>query len=146
IFIRIYRFRIPGYVKSSARQWWALAFYLLAENISDNSSRGLTMHNHQHNYDLCLQAINERVKSECLLLLPQEHKAVKAIQAEPYGALTTATLSIISGALTPTLLLRLKDNIDDWLNEELSYLDCEWDNHYAKSQKDRLFRQLSGNR
>ncbi|EPD0729744.1 hypothetical protein ACR46R_005426, partial [Escherichia coli] len=72
--------------------------------------------------------------------------AVKAIQAEPYGALTTATLSIISGALTPTLLLRLKDNIDDWLNEELSYLDCEWDNHYAKSQKDRLFRQLSGNR
>ncbi|EEZ5182494.1 hypothetical protein C3U89_004678 [Escherichia coli] len=104
------------------------------------------MHNHQHNYDLCLQAINERVKSECLLLLPQEHKAVKVIQAEPYGALTTATLSIISRALTPTLLLRLKDNIDDWLNEELSYLDCEWDNHYAKSQKDRLFRQLSGNR
>ncbi|EGW88250.1 hypothetical protein ECSTECEH250_5313 [Escherichia coli STEC_EH250] len=44
------------------------------------------------------------------------------------------------------MLLRLKDNIDDWLNEELSYLDCEWDNHYAKSQKDRLFRQLSGNR
>ena len=104
------------------------------------------MHNHQHNYDLYLQAINERVKSECLLLLPQEHEAVNAIQAEPYGALTTATLSIISGALTPTLLLRLKDNIDDWLNEELSYLDCEWDNHYAKSQKDRLFRQLSGNR
>ncbi|EPN4301638.1 hypothetical protein ACT18O_005306 [Escherichia coli] len=56
------------------------------------------MHNDQHNYDLCLQAINERVKSECLLLLPQEHDAVKSIQAEPYGHLTPVTLGIIARA------------------------------------------------
>ncbi|EFF0758075.1 hypothetical protein FSI43_019225 [Escherichia coli] len=104
------------------------------------------MHNDQHNYDLCLQTINERVKSECLLLLPQEHEAVKAIQAEPHGHLTSVTLSIISRALTPPMLLHLKANINNWLNEELSYLDCEWDNNYAKLQKKRIFIRLSGNR
>ncbi len=63
------------------------------------------MHNDQHNYDLCLQAINERVKSECLLLLPQEHDAVKSIQAEPYGHLTPVTLGIIARALTQPMAL-----------------------------------------
>lgn len=104
------------------------------------------MHNDQHNYDLCLQAINERVKSECLLLLPQEHDAVKSIQAEPYGHLTPVTLSIIARALTQPMLMRIKTNINNWLNEELSYLDCEWDNHYAKTQKERIFSRLSSNR
>ncbi|EOL1457552.1 hypothetical protein AB8L31_RS27090, partial [Escherichia coli] len=51
-----------------------------------------------------------------------------------------------SRILTPAMLLRLKDNINDWLNEELNYLECEWDHHYAKSQKERIFRRLSGNR
>ncbi|EIQ5547929.1 hypothetical protein R0653_004442 [Escherichia coli] len=104
------------------------------------------MHNDQHNYDLCLQAINERVKSEFLLLLPQEHDAVKSIQAEPYGHLIPATLGIMSRALTQPMFLRIKTNINNWLNEELSYLDCEWDNHYAKTQKERIFSRLSGNR
>ena len=104
------------------------------------------MHNDQHNYDLCLQAINERVKSECLLLLPQEHDAVKSIQAEPYGHLTPVTLGIIARALTQPMLMRIKTNINNWLNEELSYLDCEWDNHYAKTQKERIFSRLPSNR
>ncbi len=104
------------------------------------------MHNDQHNYDLCLQAINERVKSECLSLLPQDHEAVKTIQAEPYGHLTSVTLSIISGALTPPMLLRLKTSINNWLNEELSYLACRWDNNYARLQKERIFSRLSADR
>lgn len=102
--------------------------------------------NDEHKYASCMQAMNEQVKSAFLMLIPQDHEAVKSIQAELYGHLTPPTLNIMSRALTPAMLLRLKDNITDWLNEELSYLDCEWDNHYAKSQKERLFRQLSGNR
>ncbi|EOJ9579033.1 TPA: hypothetical protein ACM312_005146, partial [Escherichia coli] len=48
--------------------------------------------------------------------------------------------------LTQPMLMRIKTNINNWLNEELSYLDCEWDNHYAKTQKERIFSRLSSNR
>ncbi len=58
---------------------------------------------------------------------------------------TRQTIDIMSESNT-SMLLRLKDNINDWLNEELNYLECEWDHHYAKSQKERIFRRLSGNR
>ncbi len=94
----------------------------------------------------CMQAMNEQVKSAFLMLIPQDHEAAKAITAELYGHLTPVTLGIMSRALTPVTLRRLKADINDWLNEELSYIECEWDEHYAKSQKERLFRQLSGNR
>ncbi len=80
------------------------------------------MHNDQHNYDLCLQAINERVKSECLLLLPQEHDAVKSIQAEPYGHLTPVTLGIIARALTQPMLFIVLQVINGKFNERLTML------------------------
>ncbi|WP_374756957.1 hypothetical protein [Escherichia coli] len=106
----------------------------------------LAMYNDEHKYTACMQAMNEQFKSAFLKLIQQNHEAVKSIQAEPYGHLTPPTLDIMSRILTPAMLLRLKDNINDWLNEELNYLECEWDHHYAKSQKERIFRRLSGNR
>ncbi|UMS01484.1 hypothetical protein AOY87_14100 [Escherichia coli] len=104
------------------------------------------MYNDEHKYVSCMQAMNEQVKSTFLMLIPQNHEAVKAIQDELYGHLTPPTLDIMSRALTPVTLRRLKDDINDWLNEELNCIDCEWDEHYAKSQKNRLLRQLAGNR
>ncbi|WP_230041642.1 hypothetical protein [Escherichia coli] len=122
-----------------------LAFYLVAEIYRTVPVGDLAM-NDEHKYAPCMQAMNEQVKSAFLMLIPQDHEAVKSIQAELYGHLTPATLGIMSRALTPITLRRLKNDINDWLNEEFSYVECEWDEHYAKSQKERLFRQLSGNR
>ncbi|WP_096975722.1 hypothetical protein [Escherichia coli] len=104
------------------------------------------MYSDEYKYASCMQAINEQVKSAFIRLIPQAHEAIKAIQTEPYGHLTPATLDIMSGALTPTTLRHLKANINDWLDDELNYIECEWNEHYAKSQKERLFRLLSGNR
>ncbi|EIG1335263.1 hypothetical protein HEE66_005069, partial [Escherichia coli] len=84
------------------------------------------MYNDEHKYTACMQAMNEQFKSAFLKLIQQNHEAVKSIQAEPYGHLTPPTLDIMSRILTPAMLLRLKDNINDWLNEELNYLECEW--------------------
>lgn len=91
-----------------------------------------------------LQAMNEKLKSELLDILPEDHKAVKVIQSAPYGQITSEMIDIVINTLTPLMLRKLKAEITSWLDDELAYLDCQWDERYATVQKQRLFRVLSG--
>ncbi|EAP2667975.1 hypothetical protein GCR96_23495 [Salmonella enterica] len=91
-----------------------------------------------------LQIMNEKIKSELLNIFPETHAAAKAIQSDPYGRITSETLNIVTSTLTPLPLRRLKHEINEWIDEEFSYLDCQWDKSYAYAQKERLFRVLSG--
>ncbi len=89
-----------------------------------------------------LQLMTEKVKSELLPLLVDNNEATNRILADPYGKLSHNTLDIISAALTPLMLQCLKNNINAWVNEELSP-PCLWDKHYACQQKKLLFNKLS---
>lgn len=89
-----------------------------------------------------MQLMTEKVKSELLPLLVDNNEATNRILADPYGKLSHNTLDIISAALTPLMLQCLKNNINAWVNEELSP-PCLWDKHYACQQKKLLFNKLS---
>ncbi|EES5103774.1 hypothetical protein EZQ80_004747 [Escherichia coli] len=79
--------------------------------------------------------LNEKVKSEFLILLKDNYNVTKSIIAEPYGRLSTETLDIIKTALTPLILQQLKHNINEWINEEFSSCNCLWDKSHACLQK-----------
>ncbi|EEJ4190059.1 hypothetical protein CSO23_001401 [Salmonella enterica subsp. diarizonae] len=91
-----------------------------------------------------MQAMNEKLKSELLDILPEDHEAVKAIRSAPYGQITSEMMDVVINTLTPPMVRKLKAEITSWLDDELTYLDCQWDERYAAAQKQRLFRVLSG--
>lgn len=89
-----------------------------------------------------LQLMTEKVKSALLPLMVDNNEATSSILADPYGKLSHITLDIIMSALTPHMLQHLKQDINAWVNEELSP-PCSWDRHYAWQQKMRIFNSLS---
>lgn len=91
-----------------------------------------------------LHAMNEKLKSELLDILPADHEAVKAIRSAPCGQLTSEMMEPVINTLNPLMIRQLKAKITSWLDDEFSYLDCPWDERYATAQKQRLFRILSG--
>lgn len=91
-----------------------------------------------------LQAMNEKLKSELLDLLPENHEAVSAIRSAPFGQITSEVMDLVINTLTPPMVRQLKAEITSWLDNELTYLDCQWNERYATAQKQRLFRVLSG--
>ncbi|HCL5348201.1 TPA: hypothetical protein N3A45_001458 [Salmonella enterica subsp. salamae serovar [1],40:z35:e,n,x,z15] len=102
------------------------------------------MSNKENMQDNCLQAMNEKLKSELLDILSEDHEAVKAIQSAPCGQITSEMMNLVINTLTPAMFRQLKAKITSWLDDEFSYLDCQWDERYATAQKQRLFRVLSG--
>ena len=44
--------------------------------------------------------------------------------------------------LTPDVTHRIKESINAWTGDELSYLDCTVDVEYVKEQKRKLFAML----
>ncbi|EAM6080574.1 hypothetical protein CDJ04_08055 [Salmonella enterica] len=102
------------------------------------------MNNKENMQNDFLHAMNEKLKSELLDILPADHEAVKSIRSAPSGQLTSEMMDVAINTLTPPLLLKLKAEITSWLDDELTYLDCQWDVRYATAQKHRLFRVLSG--
>ncbi|EGQ5166149.1 hypothetical protein V8G39_005225 [Salmonella enterica] len=91
-----------------------------------------------------LRAMNEKLKAELLDILPGDHAATKAVQSSPDGRITTEAMDLVIKSLTPPMIRRLKREIIEWLDDELSYLDCQWDERFARAQKRRLFNILSG--
>ncbi|ELJ5527538.1 hypothetical protein RS321_001595 [Salmonella enterica] len=91
-----------------------------------------------------LRAMNEKLKAELLDILPDEDAATNAVRSSPAGCITSETMALVIQSLTPPMLRRLKREIIEWLDDELSYLDCQWDERFARAQKRRLFRVLSG--
>lgn len=67
-----------------------------------------------------LQLMTEKVKSALLPLMVDNNEATSSILADPYGKLSHKTLDIIMSALTPRMLQHLKQDINAWVNEELS--------------------------
>lgn len=86
-----------------------------------------------------LQLMTEKVKSALLPLMVDNNEATSSILADPYGKLSHKTLDIIMSALTPHMLQHLKQDINAWVNEELSP-PCSWDRHYAWQQKNEDFQ------
>ncbi len=91
-----------------------------------------------------LQAMNEKLKLELLDILPEDHEAVRAIRSAPFGQITSEMMDLVISTLTPPMVRQLKAEITSWLDDELTYLDCQWNERYATAQKQRLFRVLSG--
>ncbi|HIF2325126.1 TPA: hypothetical protein ACXZPG_000642 [Salmonella enterica] len=91
-----------------------------------------------------LQAMNEKLKLELLDILPEDHEAVRAIRSAPFGQITSEMMDLVISTLTPPMVRQLKAEITSWLDDELTYLDCQWSERYATAQKQRLFRVLSG--
>lgn len=91
-----------------------------------------------------LRAMNEKLKAELLDILPEDHATTKAVRSSPAGRITTETMDLVIKSLTPPMFRRLKREIIEWLDDELSYLDCQWDERFARAQKRRLFSILSG--
>ncbi|ECT8547637.1 TPA: hypothetical protein ACWV7L_003321 [Salmonella enterica subsp. enterica serovar Muenchen] len=91
-----------------------------------------------------LQAMNEKLKLELLDILPEDHEAVSAIRSAPFGQITSEMMDLVINTLTPPMVRQLKAEITSWLDDELTYLDCQWNERYATAQKQRLFRVLSG--
>ncbi|EAA6923674.1 hypothetical protein G4Y60_22655 [Salmonella enterica subsp. enterica] len=91
-----------------------------------------------------LRSMNEKLKAELLDILPADHATTKAVRSSPTGCITTETMDLVIKSLTPSMLRRVKREITAWLDDELSYLDCQWDERYASTQKRRLFSILSG--
>lgn len=97
--------------------------------------------NMQENF---LHSMNEKLKSELLDILPENHEAVRAIRSAPFGQITSEMMDLVINTLTPPMIRQLKAEITSWLDDELTYLDCQWNERYATTQKQRLFRVLSG--
>lgn len=91
-----------------------------------------------------LQAMNEKLKLELLDILPEDHEAVSVIRSAPFGQITSEMMDLVINTLTPPMVRQLKAEITSWLDDELTYLDCQWNERYATAQKQRLFRVLSG--
>ncbi|HHC1269280.1 TPA: hypothetical protein ACOSJE_005123, partial [Escherichia coli] len=87
----------------------------------------LKMNDKDNLHRVFMLVLNEKVKSEFLILLKDNYNVTKSIIAEPYGRLSTETLDIIKTALTPLILQQLKHNINEWINEEFSSCNCLWD-------------------
>ncbi|ECJ7363590.1 hypothetical protein CEK77_21550 [Salmonella enterica] len=102
------------------------------------------MSNKERMQDDFLQEMNEKLKSELLDILPEDHEAVKAVRSAPRGQITSEMMDLVINTLTPAMVRQLKAEITRWLDDEFTYLDCQWDERYATSQKQRLFRVLSG--
>ncbi|WP_252356224.1 hypothetical protein [Escherichia coli] len=95
----------------------------------------LKMNDKDNLHRVFMLVLNEKVKSEFLILLKDNYNVTKSIIAEPYGRLSTETLDIIKTALTPLILQQLKHNINEWINEEFSSCNCLWDKSHTCLQK-----------
>ncbi|EDX0006177.1 hypothetical protein GT078_004111 [Salmonella enterica] len=91
-----------------------------------------------------LRAMNEKLKAELLDILPEDHAATNAVRSSPADCITSETMALVIQSLTPLMLRQLKREIIEWLDDELSDLGCQWDERFARAQKRRLFRALSG--
>lgn len=90
-----------------------------------------------------LKALNEKFKSAFIHIAPAESAATQAVKSSPSGLITSEALTLMQLALSPNRLRLLKSDINVWLENEMSYVDCEWDEVYMHRQKERLFSILS---
>ncbi|HFV8310951.1 TPA: hypothetical protein ACIAA8_005369, partial [Escherichia coli] len=58
------------------------------------------------------------------------------------GEISRDTIEKMRDILTPDVTYRIKESINAWTEDELSYLDCTVDVEYVKEQKRKLFAML----
>ncbi|MBM2962379.1 hypothetical protein, partial [Escherichia coli] len=69
-------------------------------------------------------------------------QAVIPLLESPRGEISRDTIEKMRDILTPDVTHRIKESINAWTGDELSYLDCTVDVEYVKEQKRKLFAML----
>lgn len=93
-------------------------------------------------YSAFCRLLNETLKYELRLILPPGHQAVIPLLESPRGEISGDTIEKMRDILTPDVTHRIKESINAWTEDELSYLDCTVDVEYVKEQKRKLFAML----
>ncbi|HBB8951487.1 TPA: hypothetical protein JTP48_003408 [Escherichia coli] len=87
-------------------------------------------------YSVFCRLLNETLKYKLRLILPPGHQAVIPLPESPRGEISRDTIEKMRDIPTPDVKHRIKESINAWTEDELSYVE------YVKEQKRKLFAML----